>query len=46
VIHIEDAHVDQIYVRHEIFPDVACLIKDKDNDNNNFVISLSPLCNR
>ena len=42
VIHIEDAHVDQIYVRHEIFPDVACLIKDKDNDNNNFVISLSP----
>jgi hypothetical protein len=42
VIHIEDAHVDQIYVRHEIFPDVACLIKDKDNDNNYFVISLSP----
>jgi len=42
VIHIEDAQVDQIYVRHEIFPDVACLIKDKHNDNNNFVISLSP----
>jgi len=42
VIHMEDSHVDQIYVRHEIFPDVACLIKDKDNDNNNFVISLSP----
>jgi hypothetical protein len=42
VIHIEDVQVDQIYVRHEIFPDVACLIKDKDNDNNTFVISLSP----
>jgi hypothetical protein len=42
VIHIEDAHVDKIYLRHEIFPDVASLIKDDNNDNNYFVVSLSP----
>jgi len=42
VIHFEEDHIDKIYLRHEIFPDVACLIKDVDNDHNYFVVSLSP----
>jgi hypothetical protein len=42
VIHLDEDHVDKIYLRHEIFPDVACLIKDDNNTNNNFVVSLSP----
>jgi len=42
LIHLEEDHVDKIYLRHEIFPDVACEIKDEKNDNNFFVVSLSP----
>ena len=42
LIHIEENKVDQIYLQHAIFPDVASPIKDKDNDNNYFEVTLSP----
>jgi hypothetical protein len=42
VIHIDADHVDQIYLQHQIFPDIASMIKDKDNDNNYFKVGLSP----
>jgi hypothetical protein len=42
VIQIDAAHCDKIYLTHEIFPDIACLIKDVDNPNNHFEVALSP----
>lgn len=42
LIHLEEDHVDEIYLQHAIFPDVASLIKDKDNTNNYFEVTLSP----
>lgn len=42
IIHIDAASIDKLFVRHEIFPDIPTLIKDKDNDHNHFVISMLP----
>lgn len=42
VIHLDIPAVDTLYLRHEIFPDIPTLIKDKDNDNTYFEVSLLP----
>lgn len=39
---INETHVDKIYLMHELFPDIASLIKDENNTNTNFQVSLSP----
>jgi hypothetical protein len=41
-IHVAFPHVDKIYAQHELFPDVATLIKDEENKNNRFTLSLNP----
>jgi hypothetical protein len=42
LIHIDDTQVDKIYIRHEYWPDIPTLIKDTDNPNNDFEVSLLP----
>jgi len=42
LIHIDAGPVDKLYLRHEIFPDIPTLIKDTDNDNTYFEVSLLP----
>ena len=42
MIHVDLLTVDTLYLRHEIFPDIPSLIKDKDNSNNYFEVSLLP----
>ncbi len=41
-IQFDDTICDKIFVQHGIFPDVATLIKDADNRNNVFELSLDP----
>ena len=41
VIEINLPHCDSIYAFHELFPDMASLIKDEKNDNNHFVVTLN-----
>jgi hypothetical protein len=41
-IHVDLPHCDKIFVQHGLFPDILTLIKDADNDNNYFELSLSP----
>ena len=36
-------HCDKIYVSCEIFPDIPTLIKDENNTNNRFEVSLLPI---
>jgi hypothetical protein len=42
IIHIDLPEVDSLYVRHELAVDIPTLVKDKDNDNNYFEVSLLP----
>ena len=42
LIHIDVPFCDTIYLRHELFPDFPSLIKDKNNPNNYFEVSLAP----
>jgi len=42
MIHLDVDAIDTIYLRHEIFPDIPSLIKDKANANNYFEVSLLP----
>lgn len=42
LITIDADHVDKIYLRHELFPDIPSLIKDEKNSNNYFEVGLSP----
>ena len=42
VIHFEAHACDKIYLQHELFADIASLIKDENNTNNYFEVSLSP----
>jgi hypothetical protein len=42
VISIPEENVDRIYLRHEIYPDIACLLKDQQNSHNYFEVTLSP----
>ena len=41
-IYIDAPEVDKLYIRHEYFPDIPTLIKDQDNANNYFEVSLLP----
>ena len=41
-IHTDLPHCDKIYVQHRLFPDIMTLIKDTDNNNNHFELSLNP----
>jgi hypothetical protein len=41
-IHLDINHCDRIYLRHELFPDIPSLIKDADNPNNTFAVSMLP----
>lgn len=42
IINIDIPSVDTIYLLHELFPDIPSLIKDVDNPNNYFEVTLSP----
>jgi hypothetical protein len=42
IIHIDLPEVDSLFVRHELAVDIPTLVKDKDNDNNYFEVSLLP----
>jgi hypothetical protein len=42
LIHIEHEQIDSIYLIHELYADIASLIKDKNNPNNYFEVTLSP----
>jgi hypothetical protein len=42
IIHLDIPAVDTLYVRHEMAVDIPTLVKDKNNDNNYFVVSLLP----
>lgn len=42
VIRLDIPSCDTLYLRHEIYPDIPTLIKDKDNENNYFEVSLLP----
>ncbi|MBE7168974.1 MAG: hypothetical protein INR73_00190 [Williamsia sp.] len=35
-------HVDKIYVQHLLFPDIVTLVKDEQNPNKKFVLTLNP----
>lgn len=35
-------HCDKIYVQHQLFPDIYTLIKDEQNSNNMFTLTLNP----
>jgi len=40
-IHVDLAHCDTIYVQHSLYPDIATLVKDKNNTNNRFILTLN-----
>lgn len=42
IIHIDLPSIDTLFVRHEMAVDIPTLVKDKDNDNNYFEVSLLP----
>lgn len=46
IIRIDVPHVDKLFLRHEIYPDIPTLIKDVDNDHNEFEVSLLPSLQR
>ena len=41
-VNMELGHCDTIYALHTLFPDVPTLVKDKNNNNKSFVLSLNP----
>ena len=42
VIEIDLKHCDKLYLQHQLFPDVLSLIKDENNSNNYFEVTLNP----
>lgn len=42
IAYLDLPHCDSIYAQHLLFPDVYTMIKDKDNQNNQFSLSLNP----
>lgn len=42
VIETNLTHCDTIYAFHELFPDMASIIKEGKNDSNHFIVSLNP----
>lgn len=41
-IHLDIPNADTLYLRHEMFVDIPTLIKDKDNPNNHFEVTMLP----
>ena len=41
-VHVALSICDTIFVIHSLYPDIPTLIKDKENDNNNFTLKLNP----
>lgn len=41
-LHLNDGHIDRIFLQHELFPDIASEIKSETNDNNYFEVGLNP----
>lgn len=41
-IRIDLPHCDTIYVQHLLYPDIAMLVKDAQNENNCFTLTLNP----
>jgi hypothetical protein len=41
-VHVDLANCDTIYVQHSLYPDIFTLVKDKNNTNNNFTLTLNP----
>jgi len=41
-VKIDIDHCDKIYVQHQLFPDIYTLIKDEQNNNNSFRLTLNP----
>lgn len=41
-IHIPWTDCDTLYLQHLFYPDIATLIKDKNNPNRTFTVTLSP----
>ena len=40
-VNVDIAHCDTIFAQHQLFPDIATLVKDKKNDNNRFTLTLN-----
>ena len=45
-IKVDLPNCDKIYVQHLLFPDIVTLVKDEDNPNNHFVLTLNPSLNQ
>ena len=41
-VHADLLRCDTIYVIHSLYPDIPTLVKSKENDNNNFTLTLNP----
>jgi hypothetical protein len=41
-VYVDLPQCDTIYAQHPLFPDILTLIKDKNNSNNSFVLTLNP----
>ncbi len=41
-VYADIPHCDRIYAQHPLFPDILTLVKDKNNDNNSFILTLNP----
>lgn len=41
-VHVDLRHCDTIFVYHELYPDIVTLVKDEQNDNNKFTLTLNP----
>ncbi|HKR07489.1 MAG TPA: hypothetical protein VJY62_22835 [Bacteroidia bacterium] len=41
-IEIDLKHCDKLYLQHQLFPDALSLIKDENNSNNYFEVTLNP----
>lgn len=42
IVKVNYPHCDSIFVFHTLFPDFVTQIKDENNENNNFILSLNP----
>lgn len=41
-VKVDFPHCDKIYVQHDLFPDIVTILKDENNSNNNFTLTLNP----
>ncbi len=40
-VHIDLPHCDKIFVYHELYPDIVTLVKDEQNNNHKFTLTLN-----